>query len=266
MQDRLARLALVLLATLASPLVWHSQAVAQNKVAVEKQPAMPDLSGDWEPDPAHGGAGCGWNPADLRCQKLEDGTPYQAWALEKLKSERPGFGANATFENTTDPNIKYCDPLGLPRVYFNPSKFRFVPAAETMFILYEYGPTWLPIAMNAKHPDDPDPTWWGDSIGRIEGDTLVIDSVGFNDKTWLDMVGRPHTESLHVIARYHRLDKEHLQLDVTFDDPKTYTKPWSGQKVFKLSHTGFGRYLWVCTYSTNQHFNDSVTKPTVAKP
>ena len=84
--------------------------------------------------------------------------------------------------------------------------------------------------MNRKHPDDPDPTWWGDSIGWYEGDTFVVDTVGFNDKTWLDQVGRPHTESLHLVQRFHRVDKEHLQLDVTFDDPKAYTKPWTGQK------------------------------------
>ena len=231
---------------------------AQTAANKTPQGAIPDLSGDWS-----AGGGCGWNPADPGCKKIEDGTPYQPWALAKVLSERSGYGPNQTFENTTDPHMNYCDPMVIPRVYFNPSKFRFLQNnPDTVYILYEYGPYWLPVAMNRKHPDDPDPTWWGDSIGWYEGDTFVVDTVGFNDKTWLDQVGRPHTESLHLVQRFHRVDKEHLQLDVTFDDPKAYTKPWTGRKVFTQSHTGFARYMWVCTYLANHQFDKDVVKPT----
>jgi hypothetical protein len=90
-----------------------------------------------------------------------------------------------------------------------------------------------------------------------------VDSVGFNDKTWLDMVGRPHTEQLHLIQRYKRVDQKHLRLDITFDDPGAYTKSWTGQKTFDLSETGFARYVWVCTFSANQAFDKKVTKSTV---
>jgi hypothetical protein len=78
-----------------------------------------------------------------------------------------------------------------------------------------------------KHPEDPNPTWYGDSIGKFEGDTLVVDSVGFNDKFWFDFAGHPHTEKLHVIERYQRPDLGHLNFEVVVDDPGAYTKPFT---------------------------------------
>ena len=77
-----------------------------------------------------------------------------------------------------------------------------------------------------KHPEDPDPTWYGHSIGTWEGDTLVIDTVGFNDRFWFDFAGHPHTEKLHTIERYRRPDFNTLEYDITIDDPGAYTKPF----------------------------------------
>jgi hypothetical protein len=74
----------------------------------------------------------------------------------------------------------------------------------------------------------------GDSIGKWEGDTLVVDTIGFNDKTWLDQVGHPHSDALHLIERIHRIAPDMLQIDFTFDDPKAFTKQWTGTKQFKM--------------------------------
>ena len=81
--------------------------------------------------------------------------------------------------------------------------------------------------MNGKHPDDPDPTWYGHSIGTWDKDTLVVDSVGFNDKFWFDYLGHPHTEKLHTIERYTRTDLGNMTIEVTIDDPGAYTKPFT---------------------------------------
>jgi hypothetical protein len=81
--------------------------------------------------------------------------------------------------------------------------------------------------MAEKLPRDPNPTWLGYSVGRWEGDTLVVNSVGFNDQGWLDVGGNPQTESLRLTERFRRPDFGHLQLEVTFDDPKTFTKPFT---------------------------------------
>ncbi len=117
--------------------------------------------------------------------------------------------------------------------------------------------------MNQKHPDDPDPTWGGDSIGWYEsGDTLVVDTIGFNDKTWLDQVGHPHTDKLHLTERFRRVDNDTLQLDITIDDSGAYTKPWNSQRIFTLSKTGF-QYFWVCSMSENNSFFGDIEDPAI---
>ena len=77
------------------------------------------------------------------------------------------------------------------------------------------------------HPKDMDPTWFGDSIGKWDGDTLVVDTVGFNDKFWFDDAAHPHTEQLHVTERYRRTDFAHLDFEITIDDPGAYTRPFT---------------------------------------
>ena len=102
-------------------------------------------------------------------------------------------------------------------------------------MLYEYDHFVREIYTDGRqHPKDLNSTWMGDSIGKWEGDTLVVDSVGFNDKTWLDNDGHPHTDELHVVERVHRTSHDTLTIDVTIDDPKAYTKPWGGHMIFEL--------------------------------
>jgi hypothetical protein len=120
--------------------------------------------------------------------------------------------------------------------------------------------------MNRKHPEDADSTWWGDSIGWYEnGDTLVVDTNGFNGKTWLDQMGHPTTEKLHTIERFKRLDADSMELEITIDDPGAYTKPFTTHKYFKISKTG-SFYAWVCTLRDEQHFFDNLGTPAFSDP
>ena len=161
----------------------------------------------------------------------------------------------------------YCEPPGVPHIYLWPIKTKFVQSAEAVYILYELGPYYRVVWLNAKHPEDPDPQWWGHSIGSYEnGNTLVVDTVGFNDKTWLDQMGHPHTEQLHLIERYKRVDANTLELDVTIDDPGAYTKPWNGHRNFTTSKTGFLRYQQICSVRENQQFTDKLYKPAATAP
>ena len=170
-----------------------------------------DLSGDWIADRARGGFGQSLSLSDMggRNRGNETDIPYQPWARAKTLSEKTSTGPNAQFEQTTDPQVIYCEPPGVPHIYLWPIKTRFVQTPEAVYILYELGPFFRVVWLNAKHPADVDPQWWGHSIGHYEnGDTLVVDSVGFNDKTWLDQMGHPHTEQLHLIERYKRVNPE----------------------------------------------------------
>jgi hypothetical protein len=119
-----------------------------------------------------------------------------------------------------------CLPQGLPRAdLFNYAPFKIIETPGVLAVLYELDNTYRQIYTDGrKLPVDPQPAWLGYSVGHWEGDTLVVDAAGFNDKTWLDLSGHPHSEDLHIQERFHRRDFGHMDLSVTVDDPKMYAK------------------------------------------
>jgi len=125
-----------------------------------------------------------------------------------------------------------CLPTGVPRMA--PYPWRIVQTPTHIFFLFEgnihsYRQIFLGDRekVGRKHPSDLDPTWYGDSIGSWDGDTLVVDSIGFNDKFWFDFAGHPHTEQLHIVERFHRPDLGHLDIEATITDPGAYTRPFT---------------------------------------
>ena len=203
-------------------------AVPQGGAASAK---IPDLSGDWALDNKKGGIGQSISLSDPggKLRGKEPDIPYQPWALAKTLSEFPPTGPDTQYDKTTDPYIKYCEPLGIGRVYMYPARTRFVQTADAVYILHEQGEQFRVVRLNSKHPDDPDPQYWGDSIGWYEnGDTLVIDSVGFNEKQWV-AGAYPTTNQLHLVERISRPDLTTLSYEYTVDDPGAYTKTFSGK-------------------------------------
>jgi hypothetical protein len=171
--------------------------------------------------------------------------PYMSWAEEKYKSVKPGYGPRAT-PDSEDP-ILNCLPPGVPRVMLIPFPMQVVQLSGEVIMLFEYDHYIRHIYLDRReHPKDLDLTWMGDSIGWWEGNTLVVDTAGLNDKTWLDQVGHPHSDALHVVERIRRVDLETLQDDLTIDDPKAYKKPWTGRQVFKRRPT-WHLLEYVCT-------------------
>jgi hypothetical protein len=128
--------------------------------------------------------------------------------------------------STDDPEVN-CLPTGVPRLA--PYPWRIVESPARIFFLFEGNiHSYRQIFMDGRrHPPDPDPTWYGHSIGRWEGDTLVVDTVGFNDKFWFDFVGHPHTEQLHTVEQYTRPSLGTLIEEVTIEDPGAYTRPFT---------------------------------------
>jgi len=149
-----------------------------------------------------------------------DDLPMRPAAGETMKRNAelklPGAGAR-------------CLPLGLPLMdIFAYSPFKMIQSPGTLVVLYEMDNSHRQIYIDGrKLPVDPQPTWGGYSVGRWEGDTLVVDAAGFNDRTRLDSAGHPHTEQMHLQERFHRRDFGHMDLTVTVDDPEMYTKPLS---------------------------------------
>jgi hypothetical protein len=159
--------------------------------------------------------------------------PLQPWAAAKFKTVKPGYGPHAV-PDSEDP-ILDCLAPGVPRIMLIPFPMQIVQTPGEVIMLFEYDHYSRHIFLDRQvHQKDVDSSWMGDSIGRWDRDTLIVDTIGMNDKTWLDQVGHPHSDALHVIERIRRVDRDTLQDDVTIDDPHAYTKPWTGQQVFKL--------------------------------
>jgi len=183
----------------------------------------PDLSGVWQVVNT-----AAWNIQGHHAQKgvpgglgvVEgDDIPYQPWAAAKQKQN---------YENrvTADPEGK-CFLPGVPRIMYMPFPFQIVQTRERVTMLFEYVHAIRYVHMNGKkHPDGHIDWWLGDSRGRWEGDTLVVDVVHFNEDTWFDRAGNFHSDALHLVERYTPTGPDHIDYEVTVEDAKVFTRPW----------------------------------------
>jgi hypothetical protein len=168
--------------------------------------------------------------------KSEPQVPFQPWAAAV-------YNYNSSNNSKYDPE-GYCLPPGGPRLMATPYPMEILqlPEQKRVFMVFE-GAThvWREIYMDGRpHPqgDDLNPTYLGHSVGKWEGDTLVVDVVGFNEQTWMDYFGHPHTDMLHVVEKYSRPNKNTLAYEATFDDPGAYTKPFTVRWTINWNPTG----------------------------
>jgi len=179
----------------------------------------PDLSGVW------------FSP-----RTTDPGKPEMLPWAEALTKER-------TASHSKDDPEARCLPAGVPRM--NPFPWKLVQTPTLLVMLFEGNiHTYRQVFLDGReHPKDPDPTWYGDSIGKWDGDTLVVDTIGFNDKFWFDFAGHPHTGQLHVIEKLHRRELGNLDMEVTILDPGAYTKPWIIKRTSALSSGEIQEYI-----------------------
>ena len=171
----------------------------------------PDLSGIWE---AEGGF-------NQNLAKDLKEVPFQPWA--KTLADERATGAREAEDPTAN-----CLPQGVPRIGAVPPPWRIIQTPKYMAIMYEAFNFWRQIFLDGRELSaDFIPTWFGYSTGKWDGDTLVVDTKGFNGRTWLDQSGKPATDALHVVERFRRKDFGHMDIQITIDDPKAYTKPWT---------------------------------------
>ena len=158
-------------------------------------------------------------------------TPFQPWAEELYNKRMADNGKD-------DPEAK-CLPQGTPKMDTLPWPFKLMNTPDEVVILYETNNLWRQVFTDGRAlPKDPNPTWLGYSVGHWEPDAFVVDTNGLGEKMWLDTWGHPHTEALHVTERFKRTDFGHMDIQITLDDPKAYTKPWSfTQKVHLVPDT-----------------------------
>jgi hypothetical protein len=173
----------------------------------------PDLSGIWMAPTGY--------LRNLALNVQED-VPFLPWA-KALYDER---AAGKFWREEPDAN---CLPQGVPKVLFAPAPWRIIQTPGIIFFVHEAFNLWWQAFTDGRQfapHDDVSPTWHGYSTAKWEGDTLVVDSRGFNGNVWLDQLGKPSTEALHVTTRFRRKDFGKMDIQVTIDDPKAYSKPW----------------------------------------
>ena len=166
----------------------------------------------------------------------EEEPPMTAWGKEQFKAAKSSFGAHSyPLEETNDPVYKGCFPPGVPRAYAHPFPMQIVQAPDEVVMLFEYDSMRRQIYTDGRpHDTSLGPSWMGDSIGHWEGDTLVVETINFNDRTWIDRVGHPHSDALRVVERFRRINHDHLLVEITIEDPKAYAKPWTAHLDFLL--------------------------------
>jgi hypothetical protein len=170
----------------------------------------PDLSGVW------------WSPRTVDAGKPEFLAP--AVQIAKQRAE----------DNRKDSPQAHCLPSAVTRLG---PLYQFVQSKDYLVVISDDdSPGFHQIYLDGRsHPKEPDPLWYGNSIGHWEGDTLVVDRVNFEERVWLDMEAHPHSDKLHVIERYHRIDLGHLETEITVEDPGVLAKPWTMKRVSDLA-------------------------------
>ncbi|HLG55330.1 MAG TPA: hypothetical protein VI485_08355 [Vicinamibacterales bacterium] len=174
-----------------------------------------------------------WNAADGRfltniARRAGFDAPFQPWAAALFKERQDNEGR--------DRPAGRCLPHTIPTAMMVPNyPWKVVQTPALTVILFENFTQWRQIFTDGRdYPTERAPTWFGYSLGKWDGDTFVVDTVGFNDKAWLDDGGHPRSEAMHVTERFRRRDFGHLDVEFTFDDPKAYTKPWTVTVPFNL--------------------------------
>jgi hypothetical protein len=231
---RSARTAALVVVALATGAVSAQQAHTA-KAVPRTADGRPDLSGIWVASSAlplleGEGAARAARDADAaigRKTPAREPPPYKPEA-EKIRQEylaRRGI----------DDPMARCLISGVPRISFRPLPFQIVQTPGQVILLYEVHHAFRIVPTDGRpHPDDIEPSYLGDSVGRWEDDTLVVDVVGFNLRTWLLGVGSIHSERLRVTERYTRDTFDTIVYDVTMEDPEVFTRPWRIQEVFRL--------------------------------
>ena len=193
----------------------------------------PDLSGVWMPNTR--------TLQDLAVGMTPPGeVPYQPWSAQLVKDRANGA------KGKEDP-AAYCVP-GMPKLIVLPYPYKIYPMPGVTVILYEGFTTFRQIFTDGRPlPKDPQPSWLGYSVGKWDGDTFVVDTVGINDKTWMDNAGRPHSEALHTTERYRRTSFGTMDVTLTIDDPKAYTHPWTVNDSPSRLIVGQDLLEYVCT-------------------
>jgi hypothetical protein len=230
-----------------------------------------DISGTWEPanGPLDGGGFFGAK-AKTDDGKPEHQPPFTPLGVEAFSRTKPTIGTRSVVPEEANDPVAICDPQGFPREdLFQLRTTQILQTPLSVVILYQYDRIWRVIWTDGRPlPKDAEPRWFGYSVGKwVDEDTLVVETSGIDERSWLDLVGRPHSGDLRVEERFHRVDRAHLEWTVTIDDPKMYTKPWVALDRFpmKSQPAEFDVREMICSPSEAAEYNKIFGNPASEK-
>ena len=182
----------------------------------------PDLSGIWQALNT-----AAWNIEDHSAERNVPAGQgvVEGGELPYLPDARVRRDENYRNRATADPETK-CFLPGIPRMMYMPFPFQIVHTPGHIVMAFEYVNAVRHMFFRGEHPEGPIDWWQGDARARWDGDTLVVDIVHFNDQTWFDRAGNFHSEAMHLVERYTMLDRNHINYEVTVEDPKVFSRPW----------------------------------------
>jgi len=236
--------------------LWNSPSIAPKQPQPSSgPPPRHDISGTWDAFAA------GIQPTGVKSH-----APFTEWGEKMANTYKPGDGPRKVALGLINDPLDDCDPAGFPRnLFFELRPFKVAQTSDQVLMLYEYQKVWRAIWTDGRElPKDPESRWYGYSVGHWQDDyTFVVDTVGLDERTWLDNAGDPHSADMHVEETYHRVDQDTLELTVKIDDPKAYKEPWFGLNKFILhrQRSSFDIREMICAPSEAEEYRKEVAEP-----
>jgi hypothetical protein len=251
---------------------WDRVVPAAPKDQKSEPAPVRDLTGIWEPTPGYRDGVFATGPKEYPSDgKPEHELPFTPLGLKTWKEHKPGFGTTAVpIAQNNDP-FDICDPIGFPRLQlFNLRAIQIFQTKSQVAVIYQNDQVWRNIWMDGRElpKEILEPRWYGYSVGKWTDDyTFVVETVGLDERTWIDNVGRPHSDALKVTETWHRVNHDILELTMTIDDPKMYTKPWNPLNKFRmrLQPEWFDIREMICSASEAQEYNKTIAEQAIAE-
>ena len=177
-----------------------------------------------------------WLSRAITTGLTDPGPVYTGAGKVAADANKPSFGPRAVLPALGNDPLGDANPPGTPRALINhPTRLQFIPLQGRVVQLLSWNRVWREIWTDGrKLPEDPDPTWYGYSVGKWEGDEFVVTTSGLDPRAWADAIGTPKSDAAQVEERYHRLNRDNLQLSVTVTDSKSYMKPIGAKFIYRL--------------------------------
>jgi len=263
MQKRYVGHCLRVIAVLAISIGAHAQSAPpqRSEAAKNQKPATAprrDLSGIWDVADTMEG---------ISPRGVKSHAPFTDFGANIANNEyKPGDGPRRVSIGLVNDPLDGCDPAGFPRnLLFELRPFQAVQTSSQVLLVYQYQRVWRSIWTDGRElPKDPDSRWYGYSVGKWEDDyTFVVQTVGTDERTWLDNAGDPHSSELRVEERYHRVDHDTMELTVKIDDPKVYTEPWLARDKLrlKLLPANTDMMEMICAASEAEEYKKTMANP-----